>query len=435
MSSSRCSVRSEDRRPRGGQARSPELSLASLPAERSEGHPGPPQLRAEGPSAKTCDPLRVHSTYFELYRMRTDRHWLHQKLVSFARTHGLKAAAREFGCSRNTVRKWLRRYQPGKPSSLAEHSRRPHHCPHQISCGLEGQIVKLRQRTGFGAERLQHEFALSCSHNAIARVLRQHQLARSRKKKHHTKKQLRSVKRCWKLFAQLSTDTKYLQDIPQYWLPMTRLKLPRFQYTAREPVSGACFTGYADELSKSYATFLAEQLSVHLAGHGVDLAGLVWQTDNGSEFLENKQEQGLPSTVRALGSDHRYIPPKRYTWQSDVETVHRLVEDEFFDRKSLRWPAGLLGQGHHLLALLQSGASQPRQGMAEQILKAMAPALAGALFHWRPLNLTQRHHLYLPPPHHRGHDLPSFPLIVHFFACPQSRPESSHILIKFGKWN
>jgi hypothetical protein len=34
----------------------------------------------------------------------------------------------------------------------------------------------------------------------------------------------------------------------------------------------------------------------------------------------------LPSTVRS-GSDHRFIPPKRKIWQSDVETVHSLVED------------------------------------------------------------------------------------------------------------
>jgi len=56
--------------------------------------------------------------------MKTDRHWLHQKLVAFARKHGLKAAARQFGCSRNTARKWLRRHVPGKPSALAELSRR-----------------------------------------------------------------------------------------------------------------------------------------------------------------------------------------------------------------------------------------------------------------------------------------------------------------------
>jgi len=108
--------------------------------------------------------------------MRTDRHWLHQKLVAFARAHGLKAAARQFGCSRNTARKWLRRHVPGKPSSLSELSRRPKHCPHHAA-------------------------------------------------------------------------------------------------------------------------------------------------------------------VRALGANHRSIPPKRYTWQSDVDTVHRLVEDEFFDRETFTGPA------------------------------------------------------------------------------------------------
>ena len=73
---------------------------------------------------------------------------------------------------------------------------------------------------------------------------------------------------------------------------MTHLNLPRFPSTVREPVSGAGFTGYADELAKSDATLLAEHLAGHLAGHGVDLSGVVWQTDNNSEFLENQNEQG-----------------------------------------------------------------------------------------------------------------------------------------------
>jgi transposase len=343
--------------------------------------------------------------------MRTDRHWLHQKLVAFARHNGLKAAAREFGCSRNTVRKWLRRYQPGRPSSLVEKSRRPKRCPHQIRSGLEGQIVKLRRQTGFGAERLQREFDLPCSHNAIARVLRQHQLSRPRKKKPVTKRLLRAVKREWKLFGQLSVDTKYLQDIPHYWTQMTRLRLPRFQYTARELVSGACFTGYADELSKSYAVFLAEQVSVHLAGCGVDLSGLTWQSDNGCEFLESVEERGLPSVVRALGSDHRYIPPKRYTWQSDVETVHRLVEDEFFDREDFRSPSEFWAKVRTYWRYFNL--ARPNRGKEWQsplqILKAKAPTLTGAVLLWRPLNLTLRHNAYLPPPHHKGHDLPSYP--------------------------
>ena len=406
-------MRSEDRRHRGGEAWAPSFQLASFPAERSEGHPGPPQLRAERHLlSNLCHPRRVHSTYFELYRMRTDRHWLHQKLVCFARAKGLKAAAREFGCSRNTVRKWLRRYQPGKPSSLAEQSRRPTACPHQISSALEGQIVKLRQQTGFGAERLKQEFALPCSHNAIARIIRQRGLARPRKKKPATKKHLRSVKRHWRLFGQLSTDTKYLQDIPCYWVPMTRLKLPRFQYTAREVVSGACFASYADELSKSYATFLAEQLSVHLAGHGVDLRGLLWQTDNGSEFLENKQEQGLPSTVRALGSDHRYIPPKRYTWQSDVETVHRLQEDEFFDLEDFSSKTDFWNKvTTYWLHFNIARRNRHKDWMSPfQILRQKRPDLHPGIASWRPLDLGKLLAHYTPAYNPKGgHDLPVHP--------------------------
>jgi hypothetical protein len=149
----------------------------------------------------------------------------------------------------------------------------------------------------------------------------------------------------------------------------------------------------------------------HLAGHGVDLSGLVWQTDNGSEFLENQAAQGLPATVRALGSDLRYIPPKRFTWQSDVETVHRLVEDEFFDREIFTGPADFWRKVTTYWPYFNPVRPNRRQKWQSplQILQAQAPGLAGALFHWRPLDLAQRHHLYLPPPHHQGHDLPSFP--------------------------
>jgi hypothetical protein len=56
----------------------------------------------------------------------------------------------------------------------------------------------------------------------------------------------------------------------------------------REVISGLWLVGYADELSKTYATLFAEQVSAHLAWHGVDLARVVWQTDNGSEFQQGR---------------------------------------------------------------------------------------------------------------------------------------------------
>jgi hypothetical protein len=46
--------------------------------------------------------------------------------------------------------------------------------------------------------------------------------------------------------------------------------------------------------------------------------------------LEANAYYHAPAQVRSC-----FIPAKRYTWQSDVETVHRLVEDEFIDRERL----------------------------------------------------------------------------------------------------
>jgi len=47
--------------------------------------------------------------------MRADRYVRRKKIVAQARQPGIKATARAFGCSRNTVRRWVRRYRPGHP--------------------------------------------------------------------------------------------------------------------------------------------------------------------------------------------------------------------------------------------------------------------------------------------------------------------------------
>jgi len=340
----------------------------------------------------------VKIAYYELYCMKADRYVLRQKLLTHAREHGIKATVRAFGCSRKTVRKWLRRYQPGRPSTLAERSKRPHHCPRQTPHAVEGVVVRLRRQTGFGAERLKMEFHIPCSVGAIKRIVRQRGLVRARKNKSQTKRCLRSVKAQWRLFQQLVADTKYLQDIPYYWPQMRRWGLPQFQYTVREPVSGLCLTGYADERSKSYAVLLAERVSAHLAWHGVDLSGVEWQTDNGSEFLEDQQQRDLPSLVRALGSGHHYIPPKAHTWQSDVETVHRLQEDEFFDREDFanraQFWAKLTTYWRYFNIARPNRNKQWKTPL--QILRERNPKLDPAIGSWHPLDLGTLLSQYFP---------------------------------------
>jgi hypothetical protein len=192
---------------------------------------------------------------------------------------------------------------------------------------------------------------------------------------------------------------------------MTRLRLPRFQYTVREVVSGLSLVGYADELSKSYTTLLAEQVSAPLAWHGVDLHRVVWQTDNGSEFLQGRDPRGLPAAVRALGSDHRDIPPKAYTWQSDVETVHRLVQDEFFDRENFASPTEFWAKattyGYYFnLARLNRGKEWQTP---LQIIRRCGRHLDPAVARWRCLDLGSLHSQYFPHYPKGGHDLPIDP--------------------------
>lgn len=355
----------------------------------------------------------MNTGYQELYAMGFDRHVLRQRLVRYAKRYGVKPAARVFECSKNTVRKWLQRYQVQGLRGLVEQSRAPQHCPHKTSSVAAGVVVRLRRQTGFGAARLKREFTLPCGESAAQRILREHQLVRIRKRKHKTKQHLREVKQQWRLFQQLSADTKHLYDIPHYWPQMQNLKLPRYQYTVRDVTSGLCFPGYADELSKSYTTLLAEQVSAHLADHGIDLDQVEWQTDNGPEFKDNGQAKGLPSIVRDLGSDHHYIPFKAYTWQSDVETVHRLIEDEFFDLEYFRssdefWRKLTTYWLYFNIARPNSAKEfQTPLQLARAKRKDLSPSIAS----WSPLDLAATHATFDRPSKYAkgGHDVPTFP--------------------------
>jgi transposase len=274
--------------------------------------------------------------YYDLIRDMRDAYNHRLRLVQYARQHGIKPAARAFATTVPTVRKWLRRYQHDGPRGLVEQPRAPHHCPHKTPRAIEEQVLALRRKLPtFGAARLKREFDLPVSHVAIQRIWREHGLIAKRRRKYQRKQDLAQVKATWRLFQQISADTKDLDDIPRYWPQAQALRLPPIQYTAREVRSGLLFLAFAQRRSAAASEVFAARIQRHLDHHGINLRDLVWQTDNGGEFIgrENpahpQRRLGFPS---ALGdSQHVRIPPAAHTYQSDVETVHRLIEDEFFD--------------------------------------------------------------------------------------------------------
>ena len=278
--------------------------------------------------------------YFDLVREMKDAYNHRLRLAESAKQRGIKSTARLFATTVPTVRKWLRRYEQHGPSGLCEQSRARHHQPHKTPLPRETQLVELRKTLPtFGARRLIREFDLRISHGALERIWREHGLIEKRRRKYQRKQDLAHIKASWALFQQISADTKDLDDIPRYWLQVQRLGLPTIQYTAREIRSGLLFWAFAQQRSASASAVFAARIQQHLDRYGVSLRDLVWQTDNGSEFKGD-----FP---KALGdSQHVRIPPAAHTYQSDVETVHRLEEDEFFDLEDFTGRGDFLAKAH-----------------------------------------------------------------------------------------
>jgi len=170
-------------------------------------------------------------------------------------------------------------------------------------------------------------------------IWREHGLLQSRKKKYQRKQDLAHIKARWALFQQINAGTKDLDDIPYYWPQAQQLGLPAIQYTARDVRSGLLFWSFAEKRSAAASAVFAARIQQHLHRYGISLRDLVWQTDDCGEFKGQ--------SPAALGdSKHVRIPPAAHTYESDVETVHRLEEDEFFDLEDFASRGDFLAKVH-----------------------------------------------------------------------------------------
>src|SRR5215210_6249030 len=156
--------------------------------------------------------------YYTMLRHSKDRTYLRFEMVRYAREFGIKPCARQFSTTVKTVRKWLRRWQPGSLKGLEDQSRAPHHPRQGITGQQRHQALTLKQKLpSWGAQRIKRDFSLALSTKALCRIWREEGLLRRKRRKHKTKHCLREVKRLWRLFEQTSLDTKELCDIPELW--------------------------------------------------------------------------------------------------------------------------------------------------------------------------------------------------------------------------
>ncbi len=275
---------------------------------------------------------------------------IRKQMARLAIKKGVSEAARRFGASRITVRKWRDRYQAEGPRGLADRSRAPKHIPHKTSERTAKRLLALRdQYPGWGPERLAMYFPLGCSPSAAARILRQAGRTRRRKKK-RVRNDLRAEKARLEPFEKIQVDTKELRDIPKYARHMRANDLPRFEYTARDLRTGAAWFAFADTNDSFKAATFAAYLLGHLKRHGVAMDAMTVQTDNGSEYIGHlRKRRGGDSLFESVVRYHTgrasvQIFPGAKTSQSDVESFHRLVEDELYAVEDLSGLPLLLGR-------------------------------------------------------------------------------------------
>src|SRR5258707_13819503 len=159
--------------------------------------------------------------------------------------------------------------------------------------------------------------------------------------------------------------------------------------------------------SAAASAVFAARIQQHLDRWGVNLRDLAWQTDNGSEFIGGHDPQGHRTGFpAALGdSQHLRIPPAAHTYQSDVETVHRLVEDEFFDLETFASRGEFLAkaQTYQLYFNLARPNSHKENQTPWQIIQRLAPRSPLELCLLPPVFLDY----YLNDS--GGYDVPSYP--------------------------
>jgi transposase InsO family protein len=233
-------------------------------------------------------------------------------------------AAQKFGVSRQSLYRWMARYEEGGLEALAEGSHRPKHIPHQMPGEIETRVLELRRTHPlWGPLRIEHQlrrdgFDPPPSHMAVYRALVRHGLIEpgvKRKKLPHYKRWERGrPMELWQMdvvggvLLEDGTECKILTGVDDH---------SRFNVCA-----GIMVRATARPVCGFFAAALER--------HGVPEEIL---TDNGKVFTNrfgrNETEVLFDKICRENGITHRLTAPASPTTTGKIERFHRTLRREF----------------------------------------------------------------------------------------------------------
>ena len=261
-----------------------------------------------------------------------------QAVVKLAKRKGKSFAARMYGVSLLSVKRWCKKYD-GDWRSLKEGSHRPHSHPRQHTEAEEMTISKAfwdkYERYGWdGVYEEAKEKGYSRSKSGMRYAAKRLELVEQSKKKRPPRKHDRRYPEILVPGEKVQIDVK---EVPYNCL---RGKLLRdgkhlYQWTAIDECTRIRFVyGFEEHTPENSVKFL------HMLVKAFPFKIQTIQTDNGTEFtykyISETEECPFDKALRVLGIAHKLIPPRTPWHNGKVERSHRNDQRYFYDWEKFR---------------------------------------------------------------------------------------------------
>lgn len=264
-----------------------------------------------------------------------------QWFKEYKKCKNVSLVCRKFGINRSKFYYWKNRLDlkssgkgqgHSKAMRLLAYSRKPRTNPREYSKETIKLIVKIRKRTGRGADdiwfKLRDKYTIYVSVSGVYKVLKRKGLIKKRK---HKRKENRTYEAPKYLPGEkVQVDLKYVRLEDEQAKRDNRQHRWVYQYTALDVATGIKFKMiYETRDAQSSVDFLTRLRLFY------PFPLKVIQTDNGFEFtwrLHPEITKTHPFTIQCVlyGYEHRLIPPAYPRANSHVERTHRIDEEEVY---------------------------------------------------------------------------------------------------------
>lgn len=286
----------------------------------------------------------VSIEYSELVRL--DAVLARKKLVDIYYhqvNRNLSATARQCGISRNTVRKWLRRFFEEGETGLKDCSRCPHTFYRKTPDDVEQLVLEIFAKTNYGfrriAKQLRRKYGIKLSYGAVGKILKRH-----KKYKPRIKITIRRTGRRYynpldfAPFEFIQADVKVVVDgdtLPEetylHLKELVKKGVPLYQFTAIDIRTRIRFLAYGQEKSFSNGWAFIVFVVLWLRSFGIKVK-ITIQTDSGDEFGgdDGKKIAWMNQLLAPLNAELTRIHKGREEENSHVERSHKTDDEELY---------------------------------------------------------------------------------------------------------